>query len=108
MTGTPKPAVRSPSTRTSRRAAKAWRRCSTVAHTSGEKAARPPYWAGAGAAMKAFWASDSIARRAHSGQTIQPRRQPVMPNVLEKLLITKAVPDSFDPGEARTVAGARS
>ena len=31
----------------------AWRRCSTVAHTSGLKAATPPYRAGAGGEMKA-------------------------------------------------------
>ena len=79
-----------------------------MAHTSGVKAARPPYWAGAGGAMKAFWAKASIAGRAQSGQTIQPRRHPVIPNVLEKLLTTNGGPVSSIPGPARTVAGARS
>jgi len=71
--------------------------------TSGVKAASPPYWAGAGGAMKAFWANASTAGSAHAGQTIHPSRQPVIPNVLEKLLITNGVSVS-----ARTVAGSRS
>jgi hypothetical protein len=49
-----------------------------------------------------------MAGRAQSGQTIHPSRQPVIPNVLEKLLITNGAPSPLRPGEASTVAGRRS
>ena len=53
--------------------------------------------------MYRFWASASTVGTAHVGQTSQPTRQPVMPNVLEKLLITNA-----SSVAARTVDGATS
>jgi hypothetical protein len=64
-------------------------RCaSKTAMDSGSKQASAACCASAEAQMKRFWASFSKAGTSVSGTTSQPRRQPVMLKVFEKLLQT--------------------